>query len=419
MPNIQHIQEPEHVRAAAPNLQAFLSLGFRPLYIAGCAWALIAVAIWIFAPQVIPAPLTGVAWHAHEMLWGFIGTIAVAFLLTASATWTGFNPMKGWPLAGLTLLWVIARVGYLTGGDIAFRVACICEIAFYVIAAAALLRVIIKGKSRRNLGLPLLVLGLGIADVLYLRASLNGNYIELMHRFDLGLICMAIIALLIARRVIPFFAMRGVQGLTLPMQTRSGHVQLTFGVLAIILGIFNLSVLMGIALAVVGLISLVQVITWKPDAVKHKPILWILYVGYTFLGLGLILAALHVAGLSTSLFGRSAVHVHVIAMGGFSVLIIGMVTRTALGHLGRPLVTTRSMRIAYALVLIAFVFRVAALWPVPASVHFLHLAAAAWIVAFGLYLWDFVPMLIRPRPDQAAPKPATQMKVAPATTKAQ
>ncbi len=247
----------------------------------------------------------------------------------------------------------------------------------------------------------------------------QNGYFYVMHRFDLGLICMAIIALLIARRVIPFFAMRGVQGLTLPMQTRSGHVQLTFGVLAIILGIFNLSALMGVALAVVGLISLVQVITWKPDAVKHKPILWILYVGYTFLGLGLILAALHVAGLSTSLFGRSAVHVHVIAMGGFSVLIIGMVTRTALGHLGRPLVTTRSMRIAYALVLIAFAFRVAALWPVPASVHFLHLAAAAWIVAFGLYLWDFVPMLIRPRPDQTAPKPATQMKVAPAATKAQ
>ena len=34
---------------------------------------------------------------------------------------------------------------------------------------------------------------------------------------------------------------------------------------------------------------------------------------------------------------RSAVPVHLVAMAGFSVLIIGMVTRTALGHLGRGL----------------------------------------------------------------------------------
>ena len=90
-------------------------------------------------------------------------------------------------------------------------------------------------------------------------------------------------------------------------------------------------------------------------------------------------------------------------MGGFSVLIIGMITRTALGHLGRPLDTDRSMVAAYGLVIAATVLRLAALHPSPASVHLRHGAAGLWALAFALYLWRFFPMMIRPRPDRAGP----------------
>src|SRR5690554_7125556 len=146
--------------ALAPDLAVFLSLGFRPLYICGCAWALISVAIWIFAPALIPSPFFAVAWHAHEMLWGFIATIAVGFLLTASATWTGFNPLKGAGLAGLCVLWVVARLGLLFGGETGFHIACASVAAFFLISAVCLLRVMLKGNSRRNYGVPVLVLGL-------------------------------------------------------------------------------------------------------------------------------------------------------------------------------------------------------------------------------------------------------------------
>jgi uncharacterized protein involved in response to NO len=84
-------------------------------------------------------------------------------------------------------------------------------------------------------------------------------------------------------------------------------------------------------------------------------------------------------------------------MAGFSVLILGMVTRTALGHLGRPLATDRSMRTSYWLMLIAVGLRLAAIMPTAAASTLLHVAAAAWISAWALYLWQFAPMLIRPR----------------------
>lgn len=397
MASLTQIDEPARHSKNGPSLDVFLAIGFRPLYIAGCAWAMLSIAIWIFTPELIGYPLSAVAWHAHEMLWGFIATIAVAFLLTASGTWTGINPLKGWPLGLIVLLWIIARIGYLAGGEPGFWIASISELGFFGISAAALLRVVLKSRNKRNYGIPWLVFGLGAANVLYLQAALKGDYLLLIQRFNLGLICMAIIALLIARRVIPFFSMRMVPGLKLPMQTRSGQIQLVIGLLAILIGLIGPASNMAPALAIVGAISLIQIVLWKPLAVRHKPLLWILYIGYAALGAGLIFAAVQLSGIATGVLARAATHVHIIGMGGFAILIIGMVTRTALGHLGRPLQLDQSMLLSYVFMLAAVVLRLAALWPSAASLWLLQAAALFWITAFALYLWRFVPMLIRPR----------------------
>lgn len=382
-----------------PDLSVFLSLGFRPLYLCGCAWALVSVAIWIFAPSIIPAPFFAVAWHAHEMLWGFIATIAVGFLLTASATWTGFNPMKGLPLAMISIVWLAARAAYLWGGETAFIVGMVLESLFFGYSAVRLMQVMLKGKSVRNYGVPALVLGLGASNVLFLLATLQGDYVLVLERFNTGMLFMAVLTLLIARRVVPFFAGRMVPGLDIPMMAKSGRVQLVVGSVAIIAGLLKLNVFMAIALAIVGLIGLYQVWRWKPLSILHKPMLWILYLGYLGLALGLLVAAAHQLGVGGVLLARDAAHVHLIGMGGFAVLIIGMVTRTALGHTGRPLALDASMLASYWLMIASVVFRLAALWPANVAGSLLHAAAAAWILSLALYLYRYIPILIRPRAD--------------------
>ena len=377
----------------APSLHAFLELAFRPLYLAGTAWALIAIGIWIYMPQVLHGPLQGIAWHAHEMLWGFVATIAVAFLMTAGANWTGINPLKGGALATACGLWLVARVLFLAASDALFWVAMAAELGFFLLAAIAMMRAVYRSKNARNYAVPWLLVGLGAADALYLLAVRTGDFTLLMQRFNVGLLVMALIALLIARRVIPFFAMRAVTGLKLPMQTRSGQVQLAACAAAVVFLLADLHWPSAIALGLAGALSLFQVWTWKPYAVRGNPLLWILYAGYTGLGIGLLMAACAAAGEELP----PALPVHVIAMAGFSVLIIGMVTRTALGHLGRPLAAERSMLASYVLVLIAVALRLAALAPSAFSLLALQLSAAAWIAAFAIYLWRFTPLLIRPR----------------------
>lgn len=395
MAELLQIEEPGSAKPPPPQWAAFLELGFRPLYLAGCCWAAVSVALWVFAPWLLRGKMAGVIWHAHEMLWGFIATIAVGFLLTAGSNWTGTNPLKGRALGALSLLWVLARVGYLVPGNMAFALTVVCEVLFFAVSALALGRAIYCARSQRNYGVPLLVLALGIADALFLLAVWQGDYVLLMLHFNTGLLCMAVIALLVARRIIPFFAMRAVPGLSIPMHTRSGHWQLAAGGLAIGCGLMGWAEISALFLSVAGVIALVQVLAWKPVAVRRVPLLWILYFGYAAIGVGLLVAAGHAAGAVL----RAAWPAHVIGVAGFSVLIIGMVTRTALGHLGRPLRPDRLMVCCYGLVIVAAALRLLALLPTGLALGALHASAGVWVLAFVLYLWRFFPMLIRPRID--------------------
>ena len=124
---------------------------------------------------------------------------------------------------------------------------------------------------------------------------------------------MAMIALLVARRVIPFFAMRAIPGLALPMQTRVGQVQLAACAAAVVFVFAGLSMAAAIALGSAGALALLQVVRWKPMAVRRNPLLWILYVGYAGLGLGLLATACTAAGLHDV---PPALSVHMIAMAG-------------------------------------------------------------------------------------------------------
>ena len=374
-------------------MKAFLELAFRPLYLAGIGWALIAIALWIYAPSVLVAPLSGIAWHAHEMLWGFIATIALAFLMTAGANWTGITPMTGKLLALACALWAVARVGFLVPLEAAFWVAAASELAFFLLGSVAMLRAVVVSKNSRNYAVPGLLAGLGATDALYLLTARGGDYLLLMQRFNAGLLVMALIALLIGRRVIPFFAMRAIPGLTLPKHLETGWVQLGACALGVVSLLAGINMVSAAALGLAGVLALVQLISWKPLAVRANALLWILYVGYAGIGFGLLLAALQYAGMDVP----RVLPVHTIAMAGFSVLIIGMVTRTALGHTGRALATDRTIRASYWLMLIAVALRLASIANTPATATLLYLAGAAWVASLALYLWQFTPILIRPR----------------------
>lgn len=393
MSSLLKLEEPD-ATGDVPSLAAFLELGFRPLYLAGAFWAMLAVLIWVFFPHLINGAMRGVVWHAHEMLWGFVVTIAVGFLMTAGANWTGINPLPRHQLLMALLLWCVARIAFLLPGTSMAALGAVAEIAMLLIAALGMGRAVIISRSARNYGVPLVLIALALVDAAYLWTAANGDYTTLMREFHIGIMFMAMLVLLIGRRVIPFFAMRAVTGLVIPMLTRSGHAQLALSVAGVLSIALQWREAAALLIALAGAISLIQVVLWKPHRVLHKALLWILYVGYLLTGIGLIALASSFSDLSS----RAIWPVHLVAMGGFSVLIIGMITRTALGHLGRPLEVTRTIVLSYWLVLAATVCRLLAIFVPSMAALWLDASGFFWALAFGLYLFEFFPMMIRPRP---------------------
>jgi uncharacterized protein involved in response to NO len=91
---------------------------------------------------------------------------------------------------------------------------------------------------------------------------------------------------------------------------------------------------------------------------------------------------------------------HALTVGAIGGLIIGMMTRTARGHTGRPLLADRYEIACFAMVLVAAVVRVFVPLAAPAyAIQAIVCSAALWSAAFGLYAVRYWPVLTRPRLD--------------------
>src|SRR5512139_3239909 len=126
--------------AASPPI---LRGGFRPFFLGGAIWAVIALAIWLAALAwqfTLPSAFDALAWHRHEMLFGFVGSVVAGFLLTAIPNWTGRLPIAGLPLAGLWGLWFAGRLAMLFSASIGATAAAIVDVGFFILLAAVAAR---------------------------------------------------------------------------------------------------------------------------------------------------------------------------------------------------------------------------------------------------------------------------------------
>jgi len=106
----KHIPVPRYRKTHGP---AVLAQGFRPFFLLAGVWAVAALALFVASLHgwgVLPTAFDPVEWHAHEMLFGYIGAAIAGFLLTAIPNWTGRLPLEGAPLLGLALVWMAGRV---------------------------------------------------------------------------------------------------------------------------------------------------------------------------------------------------------------------------------------------------------------------------------------------------------------------
>ena len=93
--------------------------------------------------------------------------------------------------------------------------------------------------------------------------------------------------------------------------------------------------------------------------------------------------------------------VHAFAMGGIGLISLSMMARVSLGHSGRSIHEPPSnLTYALALLISGVIFRVffPLLWP-EEYLTWIALAQVFWILAFGIFLLLYYPILTSPRID--------------------
>jgi len=383
-------------------LPAVLALGFRPFYLVAAAFAVIALPLWVASYRgLIPvgAYFTGVVWHTHEMLFGFVTAVVAGFLLTAVRNWTGRPTPVGLSLAVLVAVWVLARVLMFTGPDWA---AALADVAFLPLLIVALVMPIWQSANKRNFGIIGILAVLLIGNLLFHLAHfglLPAGFarIGMLLALDVITVLMAIIA----GRVIPAFAASAVPGAqprrVLPVEIAA----LGLLVLALLVDAVNFayplpdSIRAGL-FTTAAVAHLFRWFLWRPWQARNNPLLFMLPVAYLWIPIALALRALSAVNPGVP----ETLAYHALTVGAMSGLMIAMMTRSSLGHTGRKLEAGPREITAFLLVLVAAVVRVLGpLLAVQVYPTWIVISAFLWATGFGVFLVSYWPILTRPRVD--------------------
>ena len=387
-------------RRKAMSIPPMWRLAFRPFFLAGSFFAMLAIPLWV-------ATWTGIwqgfqptggwlSWHRHEMLFGFAMAIVAGFLLTAGQTWTGQPGVSGKKLMVLAGVWLLARLGWLFGLPLALMIP--LDLMFLFGLTGLMVRMLWVVRQKRNYPIIAVLTLMISANVMVLCGiALSDDGLQRQGTLA-GLWLVATLMAIIGGRVIPFFTQRGLGHTTAvkPLGWLDVALLVGSGLIAVLYAAGVASqqnLLLGVLFLAIAAGHLLRLVRWHDAAIWRVPLLWSLHLAM----LWLVVAAAGLALWNFGLLDSSSPSLHALSVGSMSGLILAMIARVTLGHTGRSLALPSGIIGAFVLLNLGAASRVflSGQWPIMG----LWLAAICWAVAFALYIWRYAPMLVSARVD--------------------
>jgi uncharacterized protein involved in response to NO len=343
-------------------------------------------------------------WHGHEMLFGFVGAAVAGFLLTAVATWTNTKAVSRVPLIILVLLWLAGRVVSLPWVPETSVVARVVGVAFFPALAVTVAIPLIRTRNVRNLPFILLLAFLFLGEIAF-----HARYISWIEgptpdglRLTINTVMLMIV--IVGGRIIPAFTRNALLAMRRDVKIRSQRVIDSAAILSVVGVLFGDvlamdSVVTGLLAALSAGLLLIRLTGWGGLLTLDIPLLWVLHLGTCWLVTALALKALWLLGG----FAWAINWMHAFTAGAFGTMILGVMTRVALGHTGRTLEVSWAVVVSYLLVSAAALIRIFGPWFAPNYyTQVLTAAVVAWSAAFLIFLVSYTPILLKPRPDGRA-----------------
>jgi uncharacterized protein involved in response to NO len=377
---------------------------FRPFFLGLGLQAVLVLPWWTLAWIGIlatPAWLTPMAWHGHEMVFGFAAAAIAGFLLTASPVWSGGPALTGRPLAALFALWVAGRVAFAAAGVLPAWLVAVVDLSFLPLVAAAVVRTLRGSGQVRNYAVVGLVATLAAANAaVHAEAcGLTAGVAQRGLRFAVDLV--VVLILVIGGRITPAFTRNAFRRRGLSIEVRSwplldGATLALAGATAASGLVLGRTAPTGLVAVAAGLCAAARLAGWRSWHVRGDPLLWSLHAATAWVVVGLVLVGLGDLGAPVP----ATAGLHALTAGAIGSAILAVATRVGLGHTGRPLEPPAGVVGAYVLVHAAALLRVATPF-LPGDVQPALLVASGlgWACAYGLFTLRYWPILATPRPD--------------------
>jgi len=376
---------------------ALLRQGFRPFFLFAGIWAPLGLVLTFARLQgwiAVPSAFDPLAWHFHEMLYGYVAAAIAGFLLTAIPNWTGRMPLHGMPLLALASLWLAGRLAMASSGLIGAGLAGIVDVTFLAALVALVLREITSGGNWRNLPVAAIVGLFALSNLLSHAEALDWLPDDGLGK-RLGIAVVIALISLIGGRITPSFTRNWLvkqDANSLPAQFGVvDRLALALTLTAVLVWVIAPDTSVGaILLAAAALASILRLVRWQGSATRCEPLLLVLHVGYLWISVGLALLALGhwLIGLPET------AALHALTIGAMGTMTLAVMSRATLGHTGRALVAGPGLTAAFALISLAATSRVLAVVWDSAAQLLLMLTAASWIGAYLCFLAVCAPMVL-------------------------
>ncbi|EME69690.1 hypothetical protein H261_12271 [Paramagnetospirillum caucaseum] len=372
------------------------SSGFRPFYLAGCLYGLLALGLWA-AGQFggrLALPYDRALWHAHEMIFGFVAALCGGFILTALPSWAGTAAVQGRLLMLLVGAWGLGRAGILAAAQLPPLATALLDMVFVPLLLAVAGRQVWTVANRLyRLLIPILAM-LALGNLAFhlgvLRAAPDLAHIGIRTAYYALMVLFSFVGGLLT----PIFTeshLRGqapgpgvVIGFRRPLEALAPAALLVTAATELA-GLGNAAT--GGAALATALIHALRMASWRSGAVLASPMLAAMHAGYAGLILSLGLQA--AAALGAAIAPSAAVHAFTIGAMGLTKL--SLMTRVALKHTGRDLRLSAVMVAGFAGMGLAALLRVMA-----GSGAVLAASAMLWAAAIAVYLALYGRFLLAP-----------------------
>jgi uncharacterized protein involved in response to NO len=380
--------------------QRFFSFAFRPFFLFGVIYSIVAVSVWVFiwhGNLTLSGSRAPVYWHAHGMIMGLMATAIAGFLLTAVANWTSRPPVAGWSLAVLVAAWGLGRVAFVSPA-----LSALTDTLFWLLLCLFVARELFLARNQRNYKVLVLLLALTLSDMLFHLGEMRVLPNLDLQRVLWGQLWIVIVLInVIAGRIIPAFTGNWLRrqvpaGEVLPPSRLPGGFGRVDQVAIALLLLFAASIILQWPLAVsipLGGSSFVaqtwRLLRWKFWLTLSDPLVWMMHLSYAWLVVGILLWTLSLAGLVAV---SAAVHAQTI--GAITSMIVSVASRAALGHTGRALKSHPLLTGAIVMLSLAALTRIIA--SISGGFLWLDAAAGCWVLALLCFALRYVPILTGP-----------------------